>query len=211
MEPEAGTRPCFPPRHTRPSPFPSHTRVSARSRLFGATRGPLHGDSAEWPSRVLRPADLRGRPGWPQPTGGARGASLRGQSPGPVLAGVPRLVTAQRVRVGKGALVTGPGMRADPPPPPISRPHTDKHGRAGAKWSPQGPADGAPVGSLLCNKTTHKVKCRLKPLCLRGSGFYVVACLGEAGTCLLAARVGSAERVGPQGLRGDSGSHKAAV
>ena len=122
LEPEAGTRPCFPPRHMRPSPFPSHTRVSARSRLFGATRGPLHGDSAEWPSRVLRPADLRGRPGWPQPTGGARGASLRGQSPGPVLAGVPRLVTAQRVRVGKGALVTGPGMRADPPPPATSRP-----------------------------------------------------------------------------------------
>lgn len=39
---KAGTRPCFPPRHTRPSPFPSHVRVSAPSRLFAATRGPLH-------------------------------------------------------------------------------------------------------------------------------------------------------------------------
>lgn len=64
------------------------------------------------------------------------------------------------------------------------------------------------MGNLLCNKTTHKVKCRLKPLCLRGSGFYVVACLGEAGTCLLAARVGSAERVGPRGFVGTVGPTK---
>ena len=75
----------------------------------------------------------------------------------------------------------------------------------------RGLADGTSVGNLLCNKTTHKVKCRLKPLCLQGSGFYGVACLGEAGTSPLTTRVGSAERVGPQGLRGDSGSHEGAV
>ena len=39
----------------------------------------------------------------------------------------------------------------------------------------RGLADGTSVGNLLCNKTTHKVKCRLKPLCLQGSGFYGVS------------------------------------
>ena len=54
---KAGTRPRFPPRPTRHSPFPSHTRASAPSRLFAATRGHSTGDSAEWPSRILRPAE----------------------------------------------------------------------------------------------------------------------------------------------------------
>ena len=44
------------------------------------------------------------------------------------------------------------------------------------------------MGNLLCNKTAHKVMCRLKPPCLRGIGFYVVAGLGEAGTSPLASR-----------------------
>ena len=175
-EPQAGTQLCFPPRHKRPSPFPSHTRVSARSRLFEATRGPLHGDSAEGPSRVLRPAEPRGRPGWPQPGGGAHGASLRGQSPPPVLAGVTRPVTAQQVRVGKGALESLDQARGQTPHPlQLAGPALTSRALPEPGGAFRGLADGTSVGNLLCNKTTHKVKCRLKPLCLQGSGFYGVS------------------------------------
>lgn len=142
----------------------------------------------------------------------AHGASLRGQCPRPVLAGVTRPVAAQRVRVGRGALESlGQARGQTPPPLQLAGPAVTSRALPEPSGAFRGSADGTSVRNLLCNKTTHKVKCRLKSLCLRGSSFYGVACLGEAGTSPLATRVGSAEWVGPQGLRGDSGSHEAVV
>ena len=129
---KAGTRPCFPPRPTRPSPFPSHIRVSAPSRLFAAARGHSPGDSAEWPSRILRPAEPPRSSGLAPPRGGAHGASLRGPPPRPVLAGAARPVTALRVRVGQRAFGSLDGALGRPPSPPTSRPCSDQEGHARA-------------------------------------------------------------------------------
>lgn len=93
----------------------------------------------------------------------AHGASLRGQCPRPVLAGVTRPVTAQRVRVGRGALESlGQARGQTPHPLQLAGPAVTSRALPEPSGAFRGSADGTSVRNLLCNKTTHKVKCRLK-------------------------------------------------
>lgn len=76
-EPEAGTRPCFASKAHEAEPLPvTPGSLPPQQPLWSPATGGHSTGTAQWSSRVLRPADLRGRPGWPQPTGG-HGASLQ--------------------------------------------------------------------------------------------------------------------------------------
>ena len=81
----------------------------------------------------------------------------------PVLAGVTRPVTAQRVRVGRGALESlGQARGQTPHPLQLAGPAVTSRALPEPSGAFRGSADGTSVRNLLCNKTTHKVKCRLK-------------------------------------------------